>query len=548
MFLPGILTITPVTDEVVVTIVGHYSTVEYDNTEHIVTGYDVKTIKIGGVASTLYTEADFSFSGNDTATRTEIGTTTMELSADNFTNVSANFDSVRFVVTPGYLKIIPACVKIVLNSENDYTWIEDFEDEGEGITALWTGVTPDCWVYEMNTSAVMNEIGDQLDTVPQVYRSFNTTPGGHYSLRMHYKALLAMPELDENVDLGKIRLSMYVRQSYWRYQLQIGVLTADSTFVPVAVVNNPDKSKTYFECGFESVKNLVGEGRRIAFKNFGNNENDPYAVNYLDDITLTYVDIENCRLSSDTTITFEGLTTLSGATGVEPKCWEVIMADADLTSTTKPQLYRGFNSTQGGNYSLRMMNRCVYAMPEFDIDYPIENITMTFKLRQPNSLYRLQVGVVDEDGEFTVVKTLKGGTTMTEKTVSFANFPVNGRIAFRNTLVPGTGMSTEYFDYSYNYLDDINFTLTEESKIDANDEDINVDLEDIAVYPNPTTGELYIDAVGIQKVECYNQMGQLVRVYDNIRNNIDLNDLADGVYMLRITVSQGVAMRKIVKR
>ena len=357
-----------------------------------------------------------------------------------------------------------------------------------------------------------------------------------------------MPELDENVDLGKIRLSMYVRQSYWRYQLQIGVLTADSTFVPVAVVNNPDKSKTYFECGFESVKNLVGEGRRIAFKNFGNNENDPYAVNYLDDITLTYVDIENCRLSSDTTITFEGLTTLSGATGVEPKCWEVIMADADLTSTTKPQLYRGFNSTPDGNYSLRMMNRCVYAMPEFDDDYPIENLTMTLKLRQPNSLYRLQVGVVDEQGNFTAVKTLKSGTTMETRTVSFANYSGSGRIAFRNTLVPGTGMSTEYFDYSYNYLDDINFTLTEESKIDANDEDINVDLEDIAVYPNPTTGELYIDAVGIQKVECYNQMGQLVRVYDNIRNNIDLNDLADGVYMLRITVPQGVAMRKIVKR
>jgi hypothetical protein len=403
----------------------------------------------------------------------------------------------------------------------------------------------------MYTSASLNQIGDQLDTVPQVYRSFNTTEDGHYSLRMHYKSLLTMPELDESVDLGKIRLSMYVRQSFWRYQLQIGVVTADGTFYPVAVVNNPDKTKTYFECGFESVKELIGEGRRIAFKNFGSNENDPYAVNYLDDITLTYVDVDslNCLVSPGTVIDFEGMTTLSGATGVEPKCWEVITPDVELTSTTKPQLYRGFNSTEGGHYSLRMMNRCVYAMPEFDEEYPIENLTMTLKLRQPNSLYRLQVGVVDEQGVFTVVKTLKSGTTMEAKTVSFANCPVNGRIAFRNTLVPGTGMSTDYLDYSYNYIDDINFSVTEEAKIDANDESVmDAALEDITIYPNPTTGNLYIDAIGIQKVECYNQMGQLVRVYDNVRNSIDLNNLSEGVYTLRITVPQGVTVRKVVKK
>ena len=451
-----------------------------------------------------------------------------------------------------------SCDKILVDADHPTkTW--DFEGDAEedgyvydsSNPNLWTGVTPACWDYEMYTSASLNQIGDGLDTVPQVYRSFNTTDGGHYSLRMHYKALLTMPELDENVDLGKIRLSMYVRQSYWRYQLQIGVVTADGTFYPVAVVNNPDKTKTYFDCRFESVSDLVGEGRRIAFKNIGSNENDPYSVNYLDDITLTYVGEEplSCLVSPGTVIDFEGMTNMSGATGVEPKCWEVITPDVTLTSTTKPQLYRGFNSTEGGNYSLRMMNRCVYAMPEFDEEYSIENLTMTLKLRQPNSMYRLQVGVVDEQGNFTVVKTLKSGTTMEAKTVSFANYTGSGRIAFRNTLVPGTGMSTDYLDYSYNYIDDINFSVTEGDKIDADEENVlDFDLEDIAVYPNPTTGNLYIDAVGIQKVECYNQMGQLVRVYDNVVNSVDLTTLVDGVYMLRITVPQGVTMRKVVKR
>jgi hypothetical protein len=441
----------------------------------------------------------------------------------------------------------PVCEKILVDADNP-TWTEDFEnyDITTTLPERWTGVLPTCWT-------LVEQYTGTTDTLPQVYQGFNTTEDGLYSLRMHFCYMLAMPELDEDVDLGKVRLNLNVRQPYYKYKLQIGVITdmdnPETSFVPVAVVNNSGKDMTNFECGFASVSDLVGAGRHIAFKNIGNSSRDQYCTNYLDDVTLIYVNEENCLLSPDTTITFEGLTTLSGATGVEPRCWEVIPLDVELTSTTKPQLYRGYNSTEGGNYSLRMMNRCVYAMPEFADDYPIENIRMTLKLRQPNSLYRLQVGVVDEEGEFHVVQTLKGSTTMAEKRVSFANCPVNGRIAFRNTLVPGTGMRTDYLDYSYNYIDDIYFDYVAKGKVEASDESVmDTDLDDIAVYPNPTTGNLYIDAMGIQKVECYNQMGQLVRVYDNVVNSIDLNNLSEGVYTLRITVPQGMTMRKVVKR
>ena len=456
----------------------------------------------------------------------------------------------------------PDC-KILVDADN-IEWSEDFEEEGAAAYSgdSYTGALPECWIYEMYTGAVMNEVGEQIDTFPQIYRGFNTTTGGHYSLRMHYKAMLATPELDESVNLGNVRLSMYVRQSYWRYQLEVGVISAEGEFVPVAVVNNPDKTKTYFECGFESVKELMGEGRRIAFRNFGSNEEDLYAVNYLDDVTLTYVD---CGLSTgDITYSqnFEGelegeYDNLPTATGAEPKCWDVISEDVALTSTTKPQIYRGFNKTEGGHYSLRMMNRCIYAMPVLNDDINVADLSMTFSLRQPNSLYRLQVGVVNEAGDFTPVKTVKCNGTGIEdnKTVNFASLATvasspGNRIAFRNTLVPGTGMSTEYFDYSYNYIDNIELFFTSTAKKEVSDlyADADADLESIDVYPNPTTGNLYIDAVGIQKVECYNQMGQLVRVYDDVVNTIDLNNLSEGVYMLRITVPQGVTMRKVVKR
>ena len=473
-----------------------------------------------------------------------------------YTTIHANIADETFAF---YKKVTSPteCTTIVLNEENP-VWSTDFEAEGAAAYTgdLYTGATPRCWSVPVEYfSASADNIGEGIDTLPQIYHSFNTTPGGHYSLRIHFRSLVAMPELDESVDLGKVRMSMYVRQSYWRYKLQIGIITdmdnPEESFVPVALVNNPDKNKTYFECGFSSVKDLVGAGRYIAFKNIGSSENDPYCVNYLDDIVLAYVSDEACQMPLSYEENFEDYTDLPGATGYEPDCWEVITEDVALESTTKPQIYNAFNTTEGGNYSLRMRNRCVYAMPKFTEEADGQDLTMTLNVRQPNALYRLQVGLVDEAGEFTPVKTIRANANMEEYTVNFTNFNVANRIAFRNTLVPGTGMATDYFDYSYNYLDDILVEATSAKMADMSgemSEDVNAILDNIEVYPNPTTGDLYIEAVDVQKVECYNQMGQLVRVYDNVLNRIALDNLTEGVYMLRITVPQGVTVRKVVKK
>ena len=62
--------ITPVTEEVVVTITGNHDSKTYDGTEHKVTGYVATDI-----SNKLYKEGDFSFSGTAEAKRTEAGTT-----------------------------------------------------------------------------------------------------------------------------------------------------------------------------------------------------------------------------------------------------------------------------------------------------------------------------------------------------------------------------------------------------------------------------------------------------------------------------------------
>ena len=142
----GELEVTPVTDEVVVTITGHNSTVTYNGSEQSVNGYDV-SIAPEGVS---YTTADFSFNGNAEAKGTDAGEYKMGLTAKNFENTNTNFSNVTFNVTDGWLKINPRPVTLTSASDekvydgnaltNDAVTVGgDGFAKGEGATYKVTG-------------------------------------------------------------------------------------------------------------------------------------------------------------------------------------------------------------------------------------------------------------------------------------------------------------------------------------------------------------------------------------------------------------------------
>ena len=95
----GNLEVTPVSDEVTVTIKGNAATLKYNGTEQSVTGYTV------ACSNGLYTANDFVFTGAAVAKGTNVGTYKMGLDKDQFSNTSANFSNVTFVVEDGWLKI-----------------------------------------------------------------------------------------------------------------------------------------------------------------------------------------------------------------------------------------------------------------------------------------------------------------------------------------------------------------------------------------------------------------------------------------------------------
>ena len=99
-------------DTVTVTITEHSDEVNYDGEEHTVSGYDVE------ISNPLYTEADFTFSGNDSVSGTNAGSYDMELKPEDFTNTNDNYD-VTFETVDGQLMINPIDVTVTITEHSD---------------------------------------------------------------------------------------------------------------------------------------------------------------------------------------------------------------------------------------------------------------------------------------------------------------------------------------------------------------------------------------------------------------------------------------------
>jgi hypothetical protein len=69
------------------------------------------------------------------------------------------------------------------------------------------------------------------------------------------------------------------------------------------------------------------------------------------------------------------------------------------------------------------------------------------------------------------------------------------------------------------------------------------------IYPNPAEDFLIIRSEFPGNIELFNSIGKLM--YQNVSvefsSRIDISDFEDGVYIIRITSTEGVSRRKMVK-
>ena len=71
----------------------------------------------------------------------------------------------------------------------------------------------------------------------------------------------------------------------------------------------------------------------------------------------------------------------------------------------------------------------------------------------------------------------------------------------------------------------------------------NIEME---IYPNPTTGIVNIEAEGLQNVDVIDITGRVVMT--TTENTVNISNLSNGVYMVRVSTINGTGMQKVVKR
>ena len=74
-----------------------------------------------------------------------------------------------------------------------------------------------------------------------------------------------------------------------------------------------------------------------------------------------------------------------------------------------------------------------------------------------------------------------------------------------------------------------------------------LEANQVAVYPNPTTSRFTIEGAGLKHVSVYNTLGQLVYESncDGNMAEINLGNVETGVYMVRITTENGMLTKRV---
>ena len=84
--------------------------------------------------------------------------------------------------------------------------------------------------------------------------------------------------------------------------------------------------------------------------------------------------------------------------------------------------------------------------------------------------------------------------------------------------------------------------------VDGVDMMLGENTEEVTVYPNPTTGNVTIQANGMNHITVLNTLGQVV--YDaNVNSGLQVLDMGQyeaGVYMVRVTTENGVGVQRVV--
>jgi hypothetical protein len=162
------------------------------------------------------------------------------------------------------------------------------------------------------------------------------------------------------------------------------------------------------------------------------------------------------------------------------------------------------------------------------------------------------VGGVDAS-YFSEHYTVLVSTTGTN-TTDFTNMVFDGNVANVNFTLKSLDISAFagqniYIAFRHCNSTDVYWMLVDDIEVIAGQHAgiSNVTDATVQLYPNPTSNVLNINAEGVQEVSVIDINGRTVMTEKNV-NTVNLSDLANGVYYVRVITNNGVATEKIVKK
>ena len=388
--------ITPVTEEVVVTIAGNNTSKVYDGTEHEVTGYDVT-----GISNPLYEETDIHFSGNAEVRGTNADTYEMGLSADDFTNISGNFANVRFDVTDGFLKITKREVEFTANSASKAYDGKALTDDGYTLTGGSLAENQNETVTIVGSQTLVGSSDNEITEVRivaggAVTRALGEDVTDNYAITT-IKGTLTVTDGTENdpVDPGKVVTKTHEDAAY-----DLG----ETVTFTISVTNIYDTAKTI------TITELPGvaiEGADASKPNVLVVTNVPAGetITATATYTITWQDIANGRFVNTVKAEFSDgkpFETTDTVTVVDP------VYDYTMEKTAKVPEHESGMVKEGETigYTIRVQNTG---------NQPLEEIRLTDTLNAAGTIANIRGAEYVQDGKVTIftIRDLQPNQTIT---------------------------------------------------------------------------------------------------------------------------------------
>lgn len=117
-----------------------------------------------------------------------------------------------------------------------------------------------------------------------------------------------------------------------------------------------------------------------------------------------------------------------------------------------------------------------------------------------------------------------------------------GQRAFRLNLTVYEGFSKDNLAFGHQFITII---------IDYNGSQIGVprvDKSNFTIYPNPSSGNIFISGVNISNIQVLDLMGKVVLTQNTPSNEINIESLPAGMYMINALSDKGLVVQKIIKQ